>query len=217
MVFSRRVVLTGAAAAPVLALLGRSAAQAQQSPLVRIIDGWGQARLAPDAVEVLAKIKGTVYALKPAELVAGQKTPTVRVPLPTGKFRPDFTELVGTVAGGIGLRTPDRDKRVRQLSGSLVAKRGKRESELTGKGAIILDDERAEFGPLTTTVLDEAVVTVEPGKPGKPATARVEAPVYATAEAVTLFTQYFGGSGLTQDMKVAQASAECRYWAPSKR
>jgi hypothetical protein len=207
-------VLSGAAVAPVLVLLGQSAAQARQSPLVRIIDGWGQARLTPDGVEVLAKIKATVYAIKPAELVAGQNTPTVRVPLQTGKFRPDFTELVGTVAGGIGLRTPDRDKHVQRLSGSLVVKRGKSESELTGDGSIMLDGERGEFGPLTTTVLDEAVVTVDPGKPGKPTTVRVEAPVYATAEAVQLFTQYFGGSGLTHGMKVAQASAECRYWPP---
>jgi hypothetical protein len=214
MVVSRRVVLTGTAAAPLLALLGQSSAQAQQSSLVRIIDGWGQARLTPDAVDVLAKIKGTVHAIQPAELVAGQTTPTVRVPVQTGKFRPDFTELEGIIAGGIRLRTPSRDMRLQRLNGSLVVKRGKDESELTGKGAIILDGERAEFGPLTTTVLDEAVVTIDPGKPGKPTTARVEAPVYATAEAVTLFTQYFGGSGLTQDMKVAQASVECRYWPP---
>jgi hypothetical protein len=214
MLISRRIVLTGAAAAPMLALLGQSAAQAQSSPLVRIIDGWGQARLTPDAVEMLATIQGTVYALEPAVLVSGEKTPTVRVPLQAGKFSLDFTELVGTIAGGVRLRTPKRDLRARQLSGTVLVTRGKTESELTGTGSVILDGERGEFGPLTTTVLDEAVVTIEPSKSGKPTTVRFEAPMYASTEAITLFTQFFGGTGLTKGMKIAQARAECRYWPP---
>lgn len=130
------------------------------------------------------------------------------------KFRPDFTELMGTVAGGIRLRTPKRDLRARQLRGATLVKRGKGESAITAQGSVMLDGERGEFGPLTTTVLDEAVVTIVPSKVGKPSIARVEAPVYASAEAVALFAQFFGGSGFSEGMRVAQSTGECRFWPP---
>ena len=215
MFLSRRAVLSGAAAAPILALLGHGPARgAEKAALVRIIDGWGQARLTPEAVKVLAEIQGTVYAVKPARLLSGTKTPTVRTEIRAGKLNPNLTEIMGTIVGGVGLRTPKRDNRVQRLSGSVLVERRKGHADLTGKGTAVVNGETVELGPLTTTALDESRVTVEPGKPGKPTTVRVEVPVYATEEMIELFTLYFGTSVAHKGFKVAHATAECRYWPP---
>lgn len=203
---SRRVVLTGVLAAPLLGLLGQSA-HADQPALYRIIDGWGQARLTPAALDRLRSIGATVYAIEPAVLVGDPNVPTVRMPLDSGKFNRDFTKVIGAIAGGFGLRTLSRDAHVTKIAGSL--------SGTSGKGSFTVNNEQVNIGPLYTDIRNEAVISVEQGPPGYPSLVKFEVPLRPTPEAIDLFIRYFGVPLFSTGMYIAHASGECRFLSSS--
>lgn len=200
---SRRMVLTGAVMAPLLGIFGQWQAHADQRATYRIIDGWGQTRLTPEAMTALRGIGARVYAIEPAMLVDDPNGPAIRMPLDSGAFSQDFTEGLGAIAGGLGLRTAASDHRVMKMSGSL---RG-----TSGKGSLTLNEGALEFGPLSTDIRKDAVITVEHGLPGRPSLVKVKAPLHATPEALGLFTRHFDVSVFTPNMKIAELSGHCRF------
>jgi len=202
-VTTRRMVLTGAMMAPLLGILGQWRARADEPALYRIIDGWGEARLTPEAMAELRAVGATVYAVEPAELVGDPDAPTIRMPLDSGAFTQDFAQGRGVIAGGVGLRTAAADRQASKMSGSF--------SGTSGWGSVTLDDDMLDIGPLHTVAREDAVITVAPGPPGRPSSARVEAPLRATPEAVDLFTRYFGVPVFSPDMEVARLSGQCRF------
>jgi hypothetical protein len=213
MLISRRVVLTGAASTSLLALLAQSA-QAQPSTRVRMIDGWAQAQLTPDAVARLNDVGATVFATRPSEMVTTGNTPTVRIPLRAGAFHPNFTELMANASGGIGVRMPSRELHVDLVAGEGHAVRRDGKVEVTGQGTMLLNGERTEIGPVSSTAMDEIVVTVEPSKPGKPNMVRAEAPVHVTEVDAERLAEFLGTPVFDAGMRIAHAVGQCRYWPP---
>jgi hypothetical protein len=163
-----------------------------------MIDGWAQAQLTPDAVARLNDVGATVFATRPTEMVTTGNTPTVRIPLRAGAFHPNFTELMANASGGIGVRMPSRDLHVDLVAGEAHAVRRDGKVEITGQGTMLLNGDRTEIGPVSSTAMDEIVVTVEPSNEGN-------------AERLA---EFLGTPVFDAGMRIAHAVGQCRYWPP---
>ena len=202
---SRRMVLAGAAVAPLLGILGQwRQARADQAAQYRIIDGWGEIRLTPQTMTALRGMGATVYAIKPATLVGDPNVATIRMPLESGgAVNHDFTEGLAAIAGGVGLRTAAAEGQLTKVSGSL---RGAK-----GRGSLALNGETIDVGPWHVDIRKDAVITVDQGPPGRPSAATIKAPLRATPEAVDLLTRHFGVPVFIPNTNVARVSARFRF------
>ncbi|MCG8927762.1 hypothetical protein [Lentzea sp. CC55] len=215
MAITRRMFVSGAMAAPVLAQL-HGATSANASPTAdaafTLLDGLGEMRLTEVARERLATENIEVQAVAPATPVVGADgTTVVGVKLPpeysTGTISP-----VGQPGKGSG-----------RALGGVVLRNAKARMEITGiRGSVPdgrvhaflkIDDEWVGEVPLYAGDVSAVRLSVEPGAPGQPTTIKgSDIPITPTQEGVDAFTKAFGVALFAMTDTVFTASGSGRAW-----
>ncbi|MDH6708776.1 hypothetical protein P3T27_005522 [Kitasatospora sp. MAA19] len=214
---TRRTVLSGALAAPLLARFTGSAADAtpnDDDTWGTISDGWVEIRWTPQAQAQLDRFEATVEAIAPARLVKDSQGVALRFPLRSGAGDPSPTDLPqaqgnGLLDGGVTVRTPTVRLQVTSLNGTL--------QDGQAFGTCVVNGVDVGMRSVFRCGLTEGALAADPAPPGRPLTLRLSgAPLRPSGEALEAFASAFGEAAFTADTVLAHVTAEGRYTPPKQ-
>lgn len=216
---TRRGALGAALTAPLLAtfMTGTSEASADAAPgdkLGTISDGWVEVRWTQQAQSQLDHFGAAIAAVAPASMVTDARGTVLRFPIRSGAGDPSVTDLpkaqgVGTLDGGIEVRTASGTFRLTDLSSEL------RGETAAGKGK--LNGVNAGHDSVVRCGLAEGVLTAESMPPGKSLKLRLaDVPLRPTPELMEVYAAVLGApTAFTADTVLAHLTAEGVYHPPT--
>lgn len=206
---SRRSVLSGVVAAPVLVQAASTPAAAAAAS-GQSGGGWVEIWPTPQTLAQLDQIGATVEAIAPAELVQRPDGSTgLRMPVTSALGDPSLLDPAlaqgnGALDGGIVVRNAHGTVQFTQFDGAVQG------GQLSGHCQANNEDQTLQ--PVLTWHTADLHITLIPGQLGEPLTLRVsDLPVYPTAESIDAFTRVFGTPIFTTGTVMAHINAQGAY------
>ncbi|MCF3105450.1 hypothetical protein IPZ58_28235 [Streptomyces roseoverticillatus] len=216
MTTTRRMMLGGAVAVPMLGLMASPASASVQGGQQwgTVTGGWVEVWWTPQAQAELDRIGATVEATTPAELVQDGQNRGVRFPVAESVWSPSPTNLGqvqgrGALAGGLSVRARRGEVRLSDMKGFLQGE------EATGRYTVNGTD--AGVHPVFRVGLAEGRFTMEPAGPGQAVRMGASGvPLYPTKETLEAFSRAFDMKVFSADTSTALAhvTAEGQYAPP---
>ncbi|UJW28466.1 hypothetical protein L3Q67_24630 [Saccharothrix sp. AJ9571] len=211
---TRRTLLGGLLAAPMLAALAKTASgESAQAGWGTVSEGWAELRKTKESHDALERVGASIEPVAPATLVVSDAGKAVRFPARAATGDPSLTDLsraqgYSQVDGGLILRTPKGEFRLAELDAGL-------ENGVVS-ARYRLDDVEAGVLPLFRCALAEGTLLAEPAPPGQPLEIWLtEVPCRPTPEALDALEALLGSKVFTPDTVVARLNAAGVYTPPA--
>ncbi|QMU70484.1 hypothetical protein [Streptacidiphilus sp. P02-A3a] len=212
---SRRVVLSAAVAAPLLAqFTGARTASASTASADwgTVSSGWVEVRWTAQAQAQLDRFGAVIEAVAPAELVRDAEGSALRFPVRSGTGDPSLGNLPqaqgdGTLDGGVAVRTADGVFQVTDLHSAL--------QDSVASGTCTVNGVEVGHQAVAHCGLAEGLLTADGVRLGQPVQVQLsEVPLRATPQLLAAYTATFGEPAFNTDTVLAYVTAQGLYTPP---
>ncbi|MDH6122554.1 hypothetical protein ABH930_006833 [Kitasatospora sp. GAS204A] len=210
---TRRVVLSAALAAPLLAqFTGTASGATADGKWGTVSDGWVEVRWTAQAQAQLDRFEAVVEAVAPAQLVRDSGGSAVRFPVRSGTGDASLTNLPkaqgdGVLDGGVAVRTSSGTFQLVNLESVL--------QDGVASGKCVVNGVDVGHHAVVRCGLAEGLLTADTVPVGLPLKVQLsEVPLRATPELLEVYTATFGTPAFTADTVLAYVTAQGVYTPP---